>query len=915
MVNQTLVILNDTLEPGNFIAPDGGEPDAAAYDLSKGEVYVADSYSEVSVINDTTGIVVATIQVLEDPRGIAYDPAKGELFVAEAKGNNVTVINDTTNTVVANIPFPSEDSIGGADPTGIAYDSAMGEVFVTGPGNDDVFAVNDTNNSIVATIKVTDPTGIVANPSVDEIYVTSEEGSLAPGSLDVISDRTDTVLQSVTVGIEPSAVAIVTEENNLVVTNSGSGDVTVISDADFDVVATVGVGGDPDGVAYNDLRGTIFVANYDSANVTVLYQLTNTVVTSAPVGSGPVGLVDDSGHGEVFVTDSLGPNVTVLSDSNYTSLGSIVLGYNPVQAVYDSGRGEVFVVEQSANELTAISATSDSVVAEIPVGLDPSAVGYDSGKGELFVTDLSGGSVSVVSDQTDTVVATIPVGPDPTAVVYDNASGQVFVGSYASREVDVISDATDHVVATVPVYEYPISLAYDGGTGQVFVASGENVEVISTLNDTVVANLSDLWPQALTYDARAGEIDVVDYAFSALTILSDVTDRVVANVTFSGGNEPYYAQYEEGTGEVAVITTSGGSLSNLSLISDTTDTIVSNTSLAAFSKGLAYDPAKGTTFVPGYDDGAIAILYQPLPATEYEITVNETGLVTSTSWSLTLGGTPFSSSTGTIAASEPNGSYPYLIGPVPGFSPNPSAGSLTVQGRPVGLSIAFALTVGAGHFAVTFEESGLPPSTGWAVELGSSSNSSTTGSVGFVEPNGSYPYTIEPVVGYDADPDRGTVTVAGMGIVQDLSFSPIPGPGEFVVTFQESGLPSGTSWTVTLNGSPLTSVSTSINFTEENGSFAFLIGPVSNYLADPGEGSVVVRGQAAVQPVTFEAAGHGAPSIPSTVSGLTSLEGYLLVGGILIVVLTVVVLAVRRRRPPPRGPATPPPGASLPPPP
>src|SRR5207302_8440633 len=63
-VASTLVLLNNTLIPGHFVAANGLGPVGVAYDSDKGEVFVA-SYSRntVSVISDETNTLVANIPI------------------------------------------------------------------------------------------------------------------------------------------------------------------------------------------------------------------------------------------------------------------------------------------------------------------------------------------------------------------------------------------------------------------------------------------------------------------------------------------------------------------------------------------------------------------------------------------------------------------------------------------------------------------------------------------------------------------------------------------------------------------------------------------------------------------------------------------------------------------------------------
>ncbi len=85
-------------------------------------------------------------------------------------------------------------------------------------------------------------------------------------------------------------------------------------------------------------------------------------------------------------------------------------------------------------------------------------------------------------------------------------------------------------------------------------------------------------------------------------------------------------------------------------------------------------------------------------------------------------------------------------------------------------------------------------------------------------------------------------------------YHPLGAPeGTVLVTFEESGLASGTSWSVTLNGSTESSEGPSIVFTELPGTYSFTVAAVAGYAVAPASGSIVVGSTALTQAVTFEA--------------------------------------------------------------
>jgi hypothetical protein len=72
------------------------------------------------------------------------------------------------------------------------------------------------------------------------------------------------------------------------------------------------------------------------------------------------------------------------------------------------------------------------------------------------------------------------------------------------------------------------------------------------------------------------------------------------------------------------------------------------------------------------------------------------------------------------------------------------------------------------------------------------------------------------------------------------------------VTFSESGLPTGTSWSVTLNGHSITSTSSDIYFEEVTGeSYPYTIGTIAGYTSSPTSGTVSVGNGGAIVDVKF----------------------------------------------------------------
>ncbi|MHB1637026.1 MAG: ice-binding family protein [Thermoplasmataceae archaeon] len=88
------------------------------------------------------------------------------------------------------------------------------------------------------------------------------------------------------------------------------------------------------------------------------------------------------------------------------------------------------------------------------------------------------------------------------------------------------------------------------------------------------------------------------------------------------------------------------------------------------------------------------------------------------------------------------------------------------------------------------------------------------------------------------------------------------------VTFTETGLLSGTQWNVTMNGKLSSSTTTTNNFTEINGAYAYTVGSVKGYKELPLAGNITVSGANVFQTITFVAKNKTAYNVTFTESGL-----------------------------------------------
>jgi len=256
-------------------------------------------------------------------------------------------------------------------------------------------------------------------------------------------------------------------------------------------------------------------------------------------------------------------------------------------------------------------------------------------------------------------------------------------------------------------------------------------------------------------------------------------------------------------------------------------------------------PSHGSFVVAGASPAATVVHFLTPPV--YEVAFAESGLIAGMSWSVALHGRgtvpvhqASTSTGGTNAFFLPNGTYYYRVGVVLGFGfVGPSTGSFTVSGAPVAIGVSFAELGSSALFLVSFNETGLAAGTHWTIRVAAEhtfgrasheASSSTSPSVTFALPNGTYRYHVPAVRGYTLGVSTGVVSVAGAAAPPVLvTFVPIP---TYSVTFNETGLPNGTNWSVlvrTQTGAwsawPVhvveTTNSTALVFTIPNGTYCY----------------------------------------------------------------------------------------------
>lgn len=291
-----------------------------------------------------------------------------------------------------------------------------------------------------------------------------------------------------------------TETTTVYVASSKAGIVSAIATSNNVVINTITVGTSPVALAETPDQQKIYVANQGTngsgGSVTPISTVDKSVVLNPPLANfgwvSPVWVVARSDSQRVYVLDQ-GSGLVVAIDPSFDAVvSSVSVGAGANFMAYDPKLNRIYVVNPVANTLTALDASSDALPATSVLVANPRSVAALPDGTRVYVSSaaVSAGTVSskvtVLNSANLSVKTTIPLTSVPAVcavktwaqlgVVAAADASRVYVGNCDAGNTAVIQTSNDALVLQMPA---PVSAQpppKPGGTpppqNPVFVVAG-----------------------------------------------------------------------------------------------------------------------------------------------------------------------------------------------------------------------------------------------------------------------------------------------------------------------------------------------------------------------------------------------------------------------------------------------------------
>jgi DNA-binding beta-propeller fold protein YncE len=422
---------------------------------------------QAAVFNIGTQQFIQTITVGNNPQAIAIDPTSDVAVVVNENDNDVALIDLGTLRPLQITETSATSTLSSSTPISL---NVIGDGFLPG-------AVVLFDGTALATSTV--PTACPAAPVCRELVATIPASMLASArrfvvevqnpDLTVSNASTFSVIQPVAVGTSPVGVAIDTDLDVAVVTNSGSNDISFVNLLNGTASAPLSVGTTPIGVATIPRLGRAIVTNSGSNDVSIIDEINQLVLSTIPTCNsclGPTGVAINQDTAQAVVANTLSNNITIVGVDTLAVGASLTVDQMPLAVAIDPVRNYAVVTAapppqfSPTNTVDIINLATNAVLTRLTGFEDPTGAAYDPSADQFLVTDSLNNNV-VIIDPGTFVATRVRTGINPTSLDYDFQTSTLLTVNSASNTIsvtDLVNQSVQVILAIAGSQQFSVAI-------------------------------------------------------------------------------------------------------------------------------------------------------------------------------------------------------------------------------------------------------------------------------------------------------------------------------------------------------------------------------------------------------------------------------------------------------------------------
>jgi YVTN family beta-propeller protein len=408
-------------------------PNAIGSNSNANIIYIV-ANNEVTVLNigqlspvPSSSIPQSSISIPNGIENLTVNSVSNEIF-ASGYYSGLEEIDGSTNNLVTTLPF---------DFKSFEVNSTTNQLYATDGRL--LYHINLLTDDVVTTIPMNNATAVGVNPNSNTVYVVNKGSNFGSantlGTVSVINGASDSIVATVTVGVDPFAIAVDPVTNRIYVANIGLyPNISVIDALSNTVIATIPAPGPSIevnpvtnelyalGGSYDYVSGTLTTA---TETLTAINGETDTVISTLSTGQGSRGIAVNPTTNQIYVINSGSSttfgNLSVIDGVTNTVTSSFEFGIYPNAIAVNSSTDTIYIADESGIEIVPIGTNTISI----------SSISPNSGSS-------SGGTAIAITGTNFTNTDTVDFGTTPaSSVTYVSATQLTAVSPPGTGSVGV----------------------------------------------------------------------------------------------------------------------------------------------------------------------------------------------------------------------------------------------------------------------------------------------------------------------------------------------------------------------------------------------------------------------------------------------------------------------------------------------